>query len=444
MKKGWRNWRWWGTSYNYLSAHLSRQAVTLSMNKHTSKPRSKTSQKFNSNDCDVNYRSGTTVTFDALLEVFAEMLVSRSESVVADALKKLPVAIAGLRVVRGEPGLTALRSEGSVTQAQCTALAIYILNFKACLPDMSAAERFEVLSRRRAQQCMLGKSTLRTKRRWIRLFCRLLAGAQQWQCRTGEQLRSQQIVLSFLLHEPLVRIEKLWREHVFWFYFNYARRLLHLENRPESARYLESFHWPEQNDYYRVTNKSDASRVLLSIHMGDFFGAFRMVSALSTQGRQVISLRRDVPGNHGMQDFSADRVSHRVFFHRQHPSTAIVSALRGGRHTLATLFDLRGDFGSTVSVDFFGRSARFVKGPAQLAIMGRCPIFVFVCHEHRGRNCIEMAPVIDTRLQPGESLHQATVRITQVLVKLAENWIRRWPAQWKYLTALPGYFEAGA
>lgn len=390
-----------------------------------------------SDDC-----TDTTEIFSGLLERLGEVLAARSESVAAAAMQTLIVRIQGVRMIRSESGLKVCGLDDCATTAQCTALASYINDVTEVLPVLSLAERLEVKVRQRAQHCMLGKMTLRNKRRWLWLLCRLLVNAQRWQPHGAEQLQNQQLMLSYLLHEPIARIEKLWREHLFWFYFNYARRLLHLQPCPESNSYLDSFFWPDQGDYYRVTHNNNASRVLLSIHMGDFFGAYRVLSALSTPGRQVISLRRDIIANHGMQNFSADRINHRVFFHQHHQATAIVSALRRGGLTLATLFDLRGDFGSTVAVEFFGRPARFVKGPAQLAIMGRSPIFVFVCHEHQGRNCIEMAPQIDTRLMPGESLHQGTVRVTQILVKLAESWIRRCPAQWKYLNVLPAYFEA--
>ncbi len=373
------------------------------------------------------------------------LLDSRSESVVGGVLLSLPVPVTGLAIVRSEAGLVVHVAETVVCCELRTRLKNYVRHFADRLPQLSLEERLEVLTRRHMQRCMSGSQSLPAKHRQLMFLGWLRLWFLQRQNEPAARLRQQQAWLSCLLHEPEKRVRRLWREHLVWFHFNYARRLLHLENRSGGARYLETFVWPDKDDYLRAIHDNGASRVLLSIHMGDFFGAFRILSAVSDTGRRVISLRRDRDrdrgSDNGMQHFSADRVSHQVYYHDQQKPAAIVAALRSGRHTLATLFDLKDDFGNTVVVEFFGQRARFVKGPAQLAILGRSRIFPFVCFEHHGRPCIEMAPVIDTRLRPGESLHQGTKRITQTLVALAEMWIRRWPAQWKYLPLLPTYFE---
>jgi hypothetical protein len=384
--------------------------------------------------------------FTILCKKFEEILATRNESVAIDALRGLPIVEAGVAVVRSETGLKLKPLPVTCIRArkQCELLAEYVSRLVDRLPCLTLAERMEVLVSRMLQGCMTGKSKLRCKRKLLWVLAGIRLEFLQQQARSAALLTKQQLLLACLLHEPESRIRSLWHEHIFWFHFNYARRLIHLENGPESVSYLSSFIWPDKADYQRAIYNSAASRVLVSIHMGDFFGAFRALAALSDPGRQAISLRRDETPNHGMQNFSANRVTHQVLYRHQHQPAAIVSALRQGHHTLATLFDLRDDFGSTVVVNFFGQRARFVKGPAQLAILGRSPIFAFVCFERQGQNCIEMAPVIDTQVRPGETLQQATVRITQVLVALAENWITRWPAQWKYLGHLPAYFEVAS
>lgn len=371
-----------------------------------------------------------------------QLLRSRTESVVGEVLRSQPVPKVGLRVVRGEEGLIVRLTEPGCNPARCRRLQHFVSSLANKLPPMSLAERLEVLVRRLMQTCMLGPANLAAKQRQLKVLGWLSLWLLQRQARPVARLDQQLRLLSGLIHEPEKRMRSLWREHLFWFQVNYARRLLHLENRPGSLAYLQTFFWPDKSDYQRNFGRATSSRVLLSIHMGDFFGGFRLLAMSAEPGRQVISLRRDAMHNHGMQHFAADRVEHEVFYHDQQHATTIVGALRRGGHTLATLFDLKDDFGSTVIVNFFGHRARFVKGPVQLAIMGRCPIFPFVCFEWQGRNCIEMAPVIDTRLRSGESLHCATVRITQELVKRAEGWIRRCPSQWKYLPVLPTYFEA--
>ncbi|MDP2284815.1 MAG: hypothetical protein Q8L06_11795, partial [Pseudohongiella sp.] len=90
-------------------------------------------------------------------------------------------------------------------------------------------------------------------------------------------------------------------------------------------------------------------------------------------------------------------------------------------------------------VTFFGHRARFVRGPAEMAILGRARIYPFVCFEEAGQACISMESSFLPEVRAGESLEKAVTRVTQTLVSLAEAWIRKNPAQWKYLDRLPHY-----
>lgn len=390
-----------------------------------------------SGDCD-----SLGVDLNSQCSALQQLLHCRSESVISEALRVQPIPVKGLGIVRSEYGLSLRLTGSGFSREQCLHLIGYINSFKDSLPQPSLAERLEVIFRHHMQSCMSSALPLPAKYRKLKILASLRLWFLQWQAIPAARLRQQLAGLSCILHEPEKNIRSLWGEHLVWFHFNYARRLIHLENRSHSAGYLQAFFWPDKSAYQQVIHGNSASRVLLSIHMGDFFGGFRALASLAESGRRAISLRREKTGDHGMQYFNADHIVHQVFYHGQQQPGAIVAALRRGQHTLATLFDLKDDFGSTVVVNFFGQRARFVKGPAQLAILGRCQIFPFVCFEQQGQHCIEMAPAIDTRLRADESLHQGTVRITQTLVKLAEGWIRRWPAQWKYLPVLPAYFEA--
>ncbi|MEX0737905.1 MAG: hypothetical protein WD071_01035 [Pseudohongiella sp.] len=377
-----------------------------------------------------------------LCAAFERVLASRSVSMSWQTLTANPIPVHWLGFVRTESGLKLRLLSDDFSSEECRLMIDYVAGFNAGLPRLTIAERMEVWARRCTERSMRIDADLSTKRRQIWLLTIVRFWLSSRQASADSQFSGQLIVLGYLLHEPQTQVRTICRQQLFWFHFNFARRLLHLDNRPESECYLQKFDWPDRNDYCRLIANNTDSRVLASIHMGDFFGAFRVLSASSDPGRCAISLRRDMTDNHGMQNFSADRISHRVIYHEQQQPATIVSALRRGQHTLAILFDLREDFGSTVTVNFFGHRARFVKGPAQLAILGRSNIIPFVTFESRGRNRILMAPVIETRMQPGESLQHATVRITQKLAELAENWIRQWPEQWKYLPLLPAYLEA--
>lgn len=251
--------------------------------------------------------------------------------------------------------------------------------------------------------------------------------------------RSLVQVLSLLLQEPQASVTHQLRRHQYYLYWNYARRLRHLRhiNDKQSA-----FLWPEQNAYLAMNRDCSESRVLVTIHMGDFFGAFKCIADALGESRSVMSLRREGNAQPIKTLSPLHAQQHRVFMHGQDNPVKIIKALREGKQTLSVLFDLGKDFGETTTVIFFGRKASFVRGPAELAILGRAKIYPFVSFSSAGCDRIDMEPAIDTGILPGESLQQAVARITQNLVTLAERWIRRTPAQWKYLNRLPSYFIA--
>ena len=276
---------------------------------------------------------------------------------------------------------------------------------------------------------------------------RVISSTYAWALGKHKQLggiyKARLAIYSFLLGEPDCCVNKLFVHHYFYRYSFYARRVSYLAKPGETRGAVAGFDWEQKESYVRCAEINPESRVLMTIHLGDFMGAFRYIAAQIPSDRPVMSLRRDIDQLDPRNLRHADDSRHRLYIHGQDSSLDIVRELRAGNQTLAVLFDLGRDFGETTEVEFFSRPARFVRGPAQLAIAGRARIFPFVCYREGKRDIIYMHPPFLPQVRANETLQQAVARVTQDLVRLAERWIRRHPAQWKYFDMLPAYFSPG-
>ena len=241
------------------------------------------------------------------------------------------------------------------------------------------------------------------------------------------------MVIGMLLSEPLARASALVRAHAL------QSELGYLKNR-EIPAIPSPFVWPERADYRDWLRCNPGSRVLVTVHMGNFLGAFRCLAAEAEAGRQVLSLQRE-RDNSSLHRVDA-RLQHEVLARSPDTSAKAVAALRSGNATLAILCDLGSRHGETVTVPFFGIPARLVRGPALFAILGRAPLVPFVTFERDGRDHIQMAPVIPAALQPGESLAEGVRRLTEMLALVMERWIRQAPGQWRFLPTAAMYLDA--
>lgn len=369
-----------------------------------------------------------------------QMMNKRADVVVIATLRSSDVPTGGVRITLNELGasveLTDRRQHGQVAHY----LEELCDRFEQ-LPPPSVWERLFIALRYGARLSVLSRAPLT----WRRHALYGLVVVRDW---VGANVPAHQhkqqaliVLLSVMLDEPAGTIRCLLRQHQFWLEYHYARRLIHLGQGRHGSQLMATFRWPEREEYLALTRNSQQARVLVTIHMGDFFGAFKYIAAHADPLRAVTSLRRDEDGGE-LQDLLVNNPrGHRIARHGVDQPIEIVAALRRGNHTLTALFDLTESFGETVEVMFFGQPARFVKGPAQLAIMGRAWIVPFVTYEWRGGQYIEMASLIRAECLPGESLMVASTRVTQQLVRLAERWIRDHPGQWKYLDHMLGYFN---
>lgn len=243
------------------------------------------------------------------------------------------------------------------------------------------------------------------------------------------------MLIGLLLSEPLAVSRAMLKAQALQSELGYWR------NRDIEAS-PSLFVWPERADYRDWLRRNPGSRVIVTVHMGNFLGAFRCLAAEAEAGRQVLSLQRERQKDPSSLHVVDSRLQHQVLARSQDTSAKAVAALRAGNTTLAILCDLASRHGETVSVPFFGLPARLVRGPALLAILGRAPLVPFVTFERDGSDYIQMAPVMPAVLQPGESLAEGVRRLTEMLALVMERWIRQAPVQWRFLPAAAMYFDA--
>ena len=99
---------------------------------------------------------------------------------------------------------------------------------------------------------------------------------------------------SFLFAEPESYISSLFVRHYFYKYSFYVRRISYLANSGLVYKADAEFDWEQRDSYVSCARLQAESRVLMTIHMGDFMGAFRYIAAQITSDRPVMSLRREL------------------------------------------------------------------------------------------------------------------------------------------------------
>lgn len=374
-----------------------------------------------------------------LCKVLEDEFNRRLPQVIARAMSRHPLPDVGIRCVQAVMQMRVERTQRQYTRGQVETLIEYADLVIGSLPRASASERVCVLIQRLTHGCA-SESKCVLLRRALFLFLQRL----NWPLLLRVPLARQHFehlggFLSFVLSEPERKTAAILRAH-----HDGMRRLLAdaawFGAGDDNACRSPGFIWNERNDYRKVISGSSASRVVATIHMGDFLRAFSCLSGESDPGWQALTLVREIDDQHVAAPKVAS-IHQRILRPGEYSATEIVAALRRGRHSLCILFDLREGFGGTVETRFFGRSARTVKGPAALAIASGSPIIPFVTYQQRGLHHLEMAELIDTRLLPDESFQGGVRRVTQQLIRLAESWIRRFPEQWKFLPQLPLYFD---
>jgi lauroyl/myristoyl acyltransferase len=378
----------------------------------------------------------------------AKSLRRRSQAFIEHSIRAGELPVDGLRILRAEQGVkvfAACRNVEDPTQRdnQIDKLTAQLRVIEKLMEQpMSFIEWIHVSCRRKLHQSI---RTAIVKHSILRVYLKLVSHCTSYseallkEGHVARKMRRQ--IIGVLLSEPERRVTRLLVQQQHMTALFYCWRLAHYQTRITDNAYLSRFIWPEESAYQRMVHKNQESRVLVTIHMGDFVGAMKRIARHASPERSVTTLQREQDSPALRRQFQGGKGQHHVLLHGQYDPVQIVARLRQGNHTLNILYDLGDDFGETTEVDFFGCRARFVKGPALLAIMGKARILPFVTFEEYGSSFIEMQAEIDATPAHGERLDIACQRITQQLARLAEAWIRRHPEQWKFLPELPRYLD---
>ncbi len=384
------------------------------------------------------YTEASIECFDAFDDIGRNIFDRRLTSI----LTSLSCEQAGARVIGGNGFLRMDVTQKTFDESESAANVQFLESIIEKINDLTFNEMLCMYVRRFSNRLLMSSLKLRCKRLLL-LPLALLNWVATGFVQEGKEFQEKTaMMLSFVLQEPYSEAKKvLFRQRHQSMVTNIHRHLFEHAKSEYQAYLRDGFYWQDKQAYENYINVSKESRVLLTIHMGDFVSAFQLISQLADPGREAFVLRRE------QQDIWDERLAgekarlnYRIMRHGQYNPIQIVSSLRKGNASFSALFDLSDSFGETEEVQFFGQTARFVKGPVEIAIAGRTPIIPFVTYRRGNKNIIEMESAISTDPLKGETMKNATIRILQKLVSNAEEWIRAHPEQWQYLPNIPSYF----
>lgn len=250
--------------------------------------------------------------------------------------------------------------------------------------------------------------------------------------------------LSSLLHEPEHQVQK-------WLHSNrrYLARVERFRNQTQSrARLLAhkaSFEFLQRREFEELIRLDSRSRILLGFHFGDFIYGNNVVADSEPESRHQYFLTQLPPTDHFLQNmrrcFGEVKFNNRQQLIADNTAAAELAALmRRPQCSLLSFVDLPAGFGERVEVAFLGRRAWLPKGPATLALVCKTPLLPVVNWWDGRLNRVQLFEQIEPQIATGESLQQATTRITQTLADILEHVLLQHPWQWRFLSALPAFF----
>ena len=251
--------------------------------------------------------------------------------------------------------------------------------------------------------------------------------------------------LSSCLHEPVDKICRLLRANK-----SFLQRVDHYRNTMQKSaqlhRHLASFRFSQKKEYKKAISQYPGSRMLVSFHFGDFIYSNNLVAGHEEENRSQCFLTQ-LPPTEAFRSNMVRCFGEHEFANRQQLTTnaetptRLISRLKKQSTTLLTFVDLPSGFGQRIKVTFLGRDAWFPKGPALLCVAAQVPIIPVLSYQSGEINHITVHPIIEPAPNEGESRGSACIRITQALVNILEAYLRMYPWQWRYLSALPAFFN---
>lgn len=252
-------------------------------------------------------------------------------------------------------------------------------------------------------------------------------------------------LISKYLHEPANRVERILNRNTLETKLMDHRRNTVLTQR-QLAAHDSRFRISRLEQYQRFLEIDQGSRVITSFHLGDYIYSIGHLMSLEPRMRNALLMRQQSCGFENSNnilrqagDRSWPRSAH--ILSNKPPLRQLTSQLRAGGTSLVLFCDLPENYGETVNVTFLGRPARFPKGPATLAVLGRAPILPVITYFDGEYFQIHIGDLINTTPIDGENPDQSCARITQQLVNFFEPVFLKYPEQWRYLGLLPSYFK---
>jgi lauroyl/myristoyl acyltransferase len=224
-----------------------------------------------------------------------------------------------------------------------------------------------------------------------------------------------------------------------------ARRLIHdwfFYRHLESASWIDARHRPRGvlRDAARIgdyINACPRGVVVASIHLGDYLEGLRQLRLAVPAHKRILVVRRTAWSEIEARAFARTASGYApltILRTGSGAASTAVRALRGG-DIVVVLYDLPSQFGRTVEVDFFGRRAHLVRGPAELAVLGHADVLpMFTHYDADGVAATEAMPVIAAGSLRVAGRAALTAAIAQRLCALAEQQIRAHPSQWSHWT----------
>jgi lauroyl/myristoyl acyltransferase len=196
-------------------------------------------------------------------------------------------------------------------------------------------------------------------------------------------------------------------------------------------------------DMKRVVSYLNSHRqglIIATIHMGDYLNALFTLSRSVSGDRQVFVVRNKAWSSEEeklISRFQSNQLSVTIIRHDVAAARKVIRELRKGS-VIILLFDLSESWGATTTVRFLGRPMELVRGPAELALVGRADILPVMCHfNSQCTSVAEAFPIIRPARSANHQLIESTQQITQRLVDIADRHIRKHPEQWHHWQLVP-------
>ncbi len=210
--------------------------------------------------------------------------------------------------------------------------------------------------------------------------------------------------------------------------------------------YCQRFEIAQKDDYLKLVQCDQRSRILITFHFGDFIYGPNSLLRLDRPSRQKFVLSKNRISDACFQNLcngfgraAPDRSSELLY--AETSSSDLSKLLRRDNATLLLFCDMPAEFNETVVVNFLGREARFSIGPALLAITNNVPLLPIINFFDGKANCLRLGSQLEPAMHCSESLRAAAQRMTRNAVSLFEEYFQLYPEQWRFTGLLSNYFS---